>query len=581
MDIAVVGRGRERHARRERRLHGGAGRARRGRADGAPRPEAAQALIGSALDDEALARAAAAASAAARPIDDKRGTVEYRRQIAGVLTRVRRLIALPARDKAKDTDVSRIHVTTTINGEPMEFLCEPARDAARRAARPARPDRHEGRLRDRRLRRLLGPARRPARAVVPGARGRGRRARRSRRSKASRRAARCIRCSSSSSSTPRCSAASARRASSSRPRRCSTRTRIRPRTEARYWLAGNLCRCTGYDKIIRAVLDAADGDAKGDRMSERQQFHVRRHAADPSRRRRQGHRPRATSAPTSRCRACCTARCCAARTRTRASCRSTRRRPQAHRRASRRSSPAPTSRRRTTKVYCGGEGALDLARHGRQRDGARQGALPRSRGRGRRRDHRSTSPRGARGWIEVEYEVLEPVMTLDRALAADAPILHRRAAHDGGEPRRARRGPDQRRGAHGTASAATSRRASPRPTSSSSASSARRWSTRATSSRTRASRATVRTAASWSGAARRAISGARCVRRHARHLDAAKIRVIPSEIGGGFGGKIPVYLEPLAVVLSQQGRPAGEDGDGRATRCSARPGPTSGCHSAR
>jgi carbon-monoxide dehydrogenase small subunit len=28
-------------------------------------------------------------------------------------------------------------------------------------------------------------------------------------------------------------------------------------TEVRYWLAGNLCRCTGYDKIVTAVMDAA------------------------------------------------------------------------------------------------------------------------------------------------------------------------------------------------------------------------------------------------------------------------------------------------------------------------------------
>ena len=33
-------------------------------------------------------------------------------------------------------------------------------------------------------------------------------------------------------------------------------------TEVRYWLAGNLCRCTGYDKIVRAVLETA-ADMKG------------------------------------------------------------------------------------------------------------------------------------------------------------------------------------------------------------------------------------------------------------------------------------------------------------------------------
>lgn len=48
-------------------------------------PEAAAALVGSKLDDAALAAAAAACSAAASPITDKRGTVEYRKKVVGVL----------------------------------------------------------------------------------------------------------------------------------------------------------------------------------------------------------------------------------------------------------------------------------------------------------------------------------------------------------------------------------------------------------------------------------------------------------------------------------------------------------------
>jgi aerobic carbon-monoxide dehydrogenase medium subunit len=50
-------------------------------------PDAAKALIGSTVDDEALKRLAAAASAACRPMDDKRGTKEFRIRVAGVLAR--------------------------------------------------------------------------------------------------------------------------------------------------------------------------------------------------------------------------------------------------------------------------------------------------------------------------------------------------------------------------------------------------------------------------------------------------------------------------------------------------------------
>lgn len=57
-------------------------------------PEAARAIVGTRLDAPAQRALEAAARAACRPIDDKRGTVEFRIEVAGVLTRRAALIAL-------------------------------------------------------------------------------------------------------------------------------------------------------------------------------------------------------------------------------------------------------------------------------------------------------------------------------------------------------------------------------------------------------------------------------------------------------------------------------------------------------
>ena len=55
--------------------------------------DAEAALVGSSLDDGTLGAVAAAASAACNPIDDKRGTIQYRRQVAGVLAKRAAVVA--------------------------------------------------------------------------------------------------------------------------------------------------------------------------------------------------------------------------------------------------------------------------------------------------------------------------------------------------------------------------------------------------------------------------------------------------------------------------------------------------------
>jgi|TARA_B110000444_G_scaffold75203_1_gene70870 CO/xanthine dehydrogenase FAD-binding subunit len=56
-------------------------------------PEAEAALVGNQINDEILAIVSAAASEACNPIDDKRGTIAYRKQVAGVLAKRAVLLA--------------------------------------------------------------------------------------------------------------------------------------------------------------------------------------------------------------------------------------------------------------------------------------------------------------------------------------------------------------------------------------------------------------------------------------------------------------------------------------------------------
>ena len=62
-------------------------------------PEAADEIVGTTLEEAALDRLAKAASAACQPIDDKRGTIEFRTHVAGVLARRAAAIAHAARER--------------------------------------------------------------------------------------------------------------------------------------------------------------------------------------------------------------------------------------------------------------------------------------------------------------------------------------------------------------------------------------------------------------------------------------------------------------------------------------------------
>ncbi len=206
-----------------------------------------------------------------------------------------------------------------------------------------------------------------------------------------------------------------------------------------------------------------------------------------------------------------------------------------------------------SKVWLGGEGALDLgdmgdnlmARDKVLYDGHAVAAVAAT---------SLAAAREALTHITVVYETLEPAMSLARALADDAPILHT-DLKTSGQPAPESRGPTN------------------------------------VAARMELSRGDVEQALADADVVVEGefqtpmvhqgyIEPHACVARHGTDgrvvvwcptqgpflvrdacagilgVDAATIRVIPSEIGGGFGGKIPVYLEPVAIVLSQKsGRP--------------------------
>ena len=151
--------------------------------------------------------------------------------------------------------MSSIAVSTTINDDEVEFLCNRMRPAGR-PAQPPWADWGQGRLRHRRLRGLqyIMDGRVVCSCLVLGAEAQGRTIETIEgmangsdlhplQSKFIEHAAlQCGIC------TPGFLVAA----------KALLETNPNPsETEIRFWLAGNLCRCTGYDKIVRAVQDAA------------------------------------------------------------------------------------------------------------------------------------------------------------------------------------------------------------------------------------------------------------------------------------------------------------------------------------
>ncbi len=155
--------------------------------------------------------------------------------------------------------------------------------------------------------------------------------------------------------------------------------------------------------------------------------------------------------------------------------------------------------------------------------------------------------------IEVEYEVLPHVIDVEAAMAADAPLLHDDLFTQGVEPKPEKPSNIAKRIAFSKGDVAAGFRQAD-------AVIERRYTTQPVHQAYIEPHACVVSAAAdgqvqiWASSQGQFMIRAYCAK--LLGIDIANIRVTPAEIGGGFGGKTLVYLEPVALALSQKtGRP--------------------------
>jgi len=218
--------------------------------------EAAAALIGHKLDNDTLAKLDAAAGRACKPINDKRGTIEYGSRSPASSHGARPRSPLNAPPSARRLPMAKTHVSTIINGEPVEFLCEPqqtlldvlrdelnltgSKEGCSSGDCGACTVIADGQIVCSCL--MLGAEAEGRKITTVEGIAEGEKLHPVQQKFLEYAALQCGFC------TPGFIVAA----------KALLDENLNPtEEETRYWLAGNLCRCTGYDKIIRAVLDAA------------------------------------------------------------------------------------------------------------------------------------------------------------------------------------------------------------------------------------------------------------------------------------------------------------------------------------